>query len=213
MPAGVRVTPLKPSVGARISGFRFDGKPLGDTFRAALRDVLHNRGLVVFEPGTVTAEHPHPVRRLPGRVLPLRGTAHAPRAGKPRRHDDRIDEGQEPPQPHLACGRRLPSRRARVHRAVRQAVPGVRRRHDVQQRGVGLREPRSAFRGLSGNPHCDPVGGRHRPYHRPLPRRRRGDAGAHPDASLRNAAHPHPPGDRPQVGGGERVRTPPTSRA
>lgn len=57
MPAGVRVTPLKPAVGARISGFRFDGKPIEDSFRSALRDVLHNRGLVVFEPGTVTAQN------------------------------------------------------------------------------------------------------------------------------------------------------------
>lgn len=55
MPPGVRVTPLKPAVGARISGFKFDGQPLEDSFRSALRDVLHNRGLVVFEPGTVTA--------------------------------------------------------------------------------------------------------------------------------------------------------------
>ena len=57
MPAGVRVSQLQPAVGSMISGFRFDGKPLSDDFRAALRDVLHNRGLVIFEPGTVTAEN------------------------------------------------------------------------------------------------------------------------------------------------------------
>lgn len=56
MPAGVRVTPLKPAVGARISGFRFNGRPLEDSFRSALRNVLQSRGLVVFEPGTVTVQ-------------------------------------------------------------------------------------------------------------------------------------------------------------
>jgi alpha-ketoglutarate-dependent taurine dioxygenase len=49
MPAGVRVS--------IISGFKFDGQPLNEEFRSALRDLLHHRGLVVFEPGTVTAEN------------------------------------------------------------------------------------------------------------------------------------------------------------
>ena len=57
MPAGVRVTQIQPALGAIISGLKFDGKPLTDDFRSALRDVLHNRGLAVFEPGTVTAEN------------------------------------------------------------------------------------------------------------------------------------------------------------
>ena len=57
MPAGVRVSQLQPSLGSLVSGFRFDGKPLGDDFRSSLRDLLHNRGLVIFEPGTVTAEN------------------------------------------------------------------------------------------------------------------------------------------------------------
>ena len=57
MPAGVRVSQLQPALGSVISEFRFDGRPLSDEFRSALRDVLHNRGLVIFEPGTVTAEN------------------------------------------------------------------------------------------------------------------------------------------------------------
>jgi taurine dioxygenase len=56
LPAGVHVTQLQPALGSIVSGFRFDGRPLGDEFRAALRDLLHNRGLLMFEPGTVTAE-------------------------------------------------------------------------------------------------------------------------------------------------------------
>jgi taurine dioxygenase len=48
---------LQPAVGSTVAGYRFDGKPLSDEFRTALRDLLHNRGLVVFEPGTVTPEN------------------------------------------------------------------------------------------------------------------------------------------------------------
>ena len=57
MPAGCKVTQLQPAVGSTVAGYRFDGKPLSDEFRTALRDLLHNRGLVVFEPGTVTPEN------------------------------------------------------------------------------------------------------------------------------------------------------------
>ncbi|MDF2116337.1 TauD/TfdA family dioxygenase [Roseiarcaceae bacterium H3SJ34-1] len=57
LPAGTRISQIRPALGATISGFRFDGKPLSEDFRAVLRDLLHNRGLVVFEPGTVTAEN------------------------------------------------------------------------------------------------------------------------------------------------------------
>lgn len=57
MPAGCKVMQLQPAVGSTVSGYRFDGKPLSDEFRTALRDLLHNRGLVVFEPGTVTPEN------------------------------------------------------------------------------------------------------------------------------------------------------------
>ena len=57
MPVGCRVQQLQPAVGSTVSGYKFDGKPLSDEFRTALRDLLHNRGLVVFEPGTVTPEN------------------------------------------------------------------------------------------------------------------------------------------------------------
>lgn len=57
LPPGVHVSQIRPALGSHISGFRFDGKPLNDEFRSLLRDLLHNRGLVVFEPGTVTAEN------------------------------------------------------------------------------------------------------------------------------------------------------------
>ena len=57
MPAGVRVAQLQPALGSVISGFSFDGRPLSDEFRSALRDLLQNRGLVIFEPGVVTAEN------------------------------------------------------------------------------------------------------------------------------------------------------------
>jgi taurine dioxygenase len=57
MPAGVRVSQLQPAIGSLISGFKFDGQALEVEFRSALRDLLYNRGLVIFEPGTVTAEN------------------------------------------------------------------------------------------------------------------------------------------------------------
>lgn len=55
LPEGVSVTNIKPAVGSYISGYRFDGGSVSDGFRAAMREQLHYRGLVVFEPGTVTA--------------------------------------------------------------------------------------------------------------------------------------------------------------
>ena len=57
LPEGVRVDPIKTSIGSYISGYRFDGATVSDDFRSAMRDLLHNRGLVVFEQGTVTAEN------------------------------------------------------------------------------------------------------------------------------------------------------------
>ena len=57
LPLGATVTRIQPALGSRVSGFRFDGKPLSDATRDTLRNLLHNRGLVVFEPGTVTAEN------------------------------------------------------------------------------------------------------------------------------------------------------------
>jgi len=57
MPVGVCLTQLQPVLGSIVSGFRFDGQPIKDAFRSALRDLLHNRGLLMFEPGTVTAEN------------------------------------------------------------------------------------------------------------------------------------------------------------
>ncbi len=57
LPEGVHVSQIKPSIGSYISGYRFDGVSVSDDFRSAIRDQLHNRGLVVFEPGTMTAEN------------------------------------------------------------------------------------------------------------------------------------------------------------
>lgn len=51
---GVSVEQIKPAIGSFISGYRFDGETVSEDFRSAMRDLLHNRGLVVFEPGTVT---------------------------------------------------------------------------------------------------------------------------------------------------------------
>jgi taurine dioxygenase len=54
---GASVTPIKASIGSRVSGYSFNGDSVTDEFRTAMRHLLHNRGLVVFDPGTVTAEN------------------------------------------------------------------------------------------------------------------------------------------------------------
>ena len=57
LPSEVSVQPIKTSIGSYITGYKFDGEGVSDTFREAMRSLLHNRGLVAFEPGTVTAEN------------------------------------------------------------------------------------------------------------------------------------------------------------
>ena len=57
LPSEVNVQPIKTSIGSYIKGYKFDGEGVSDTFREAMRSLLHNRGLVAFEPGTVTAEN------------------------------------------------------------------------------------------------------------------------------------------------------------
>src|SRR4051812_13084730 len=57
MPAGVHVSQFQPGVGSLILGVKFDGQTLDGDFCSALRGLFHNRGLVIFEPGTVTAEN------------------------------------------------------------------------------------------------------------------------------------------------------------
>ena len=79
VPAGVHVSQLQPALGSIISGFKFDGRPLSDEFRSALRDLLHNRGLVVFEPGTVTAENFTALAGFLGEFFNYAGP-HTPRA-------------------------------------------------------------------------------------------------------------------------------------
>ena len=57
LPEGVQVSEIKPSIGVHITGYEFDGVAVADDFRTAMRDQLHNRGLLLFEPGTMTAEN------------------------------------------------------------------------------------------------------------------------------------------------------------
>ena len=39
LPPGARISQIRPVLGSLIQGFRFDGKPLKDDFRAMLRDL------------------------------------------------------------------------------------------------------------------------------------------------------------------------------
>ncbi len=57
LPPGVDVAPIKASIGSFISGYKFDGDSVSPAVRSAMRHLLHNRGLIAFRPGTVTAEN------------------------------------------------------------------------------------------------------------------------------------------------------------
>lgn len=54
--AGIRVSPWAPAVGARISGYRYDGKQVPEAVQSLVRAALYEHGIVIFEPGTVTDE-------------------------------------------------------------------------------------------------------------------------------------------------------------
>ena len=57
LPDGCKISQIRPACGARITGFRYADQDLSEDFREMLREQLHNRGLLVFEPGTVTPEN------------------------------------------------------------------------------------------------------------------------------------------------------------
>ncbi len=138
MPAGVRVSQLQPALGSIISGFRFDGQPLGDDFRSALRDLLHNRGLVIFEPGTVTAENFTAFAGFLGEFFHYAGP-HTPRA--PENPDATMIDSLKDKnlRNHIwhADGGFRPGR-AGIHGAVCASVARLRWRHDLQQHRLGL---------------------------------------------------------------------------
>jgi taurine dioxygenase len=79
LPPGVRVSDVKHSIGSYISGYRFDGDSVSDDFRSVMRDLLHNRGLLMFEPGTVTAENFTKLAGFLGEFFDYDGP-HTPRA-------------------------------------------------------------------------------------------------------------------------------------
>lgn len=54
--AGVTVRPWHPNVGARISGYRYAGGAVPEAIRRLVTETLFERGVIVFEAGTVT-EH------------------------------------------------------------------------------------------------------------------------------------------------------------
>ena len=110
--------PAPASAGPIISGFRFDGRPLNDEFRSALRDLLQNRGLVIFEPGTVTAENFTAFAGFLGEFFHYAGphTPRAPEIPDATMIDSLKDKNSS--QSHLACGRRVSSGRAGFHGAV-----------------------------------------------------------------------------------------------
>lgn len=57
LPPGVSIHPWQPAVGATVSGLRYDGEALPDNVQETLRTKLFERGVLIFEPGTVTARN------------------------------------------------------------------------------------------------------------------------------------------------------------
>ena len=51
-----RFTPWRPAAGARVSGLRFHGGPVPDTLYRQLHAALLQYGVLIFEPGSVSAE-------------------------------------------------------------------------------------------------------------------------------------------------------------
>jgi taurine dioxygenase len=57
LPAGVTIARWQPALGAVVSGFTYDGRPAAPTFANALKRALYEQGVLIFDPGTVTARN------------------------------------------------------------------------------------------------------------------------------------------------------------
>ena len=57
LPSGVTITPWQPALGVSVAGLRYDGGALPDGLQQTLRNTLFSHGVLLFEPGTVTAQN------------------------------------------------------------------------------------------------------------------------------------------------------------
>lgn len=55
--SGLTIRRWTPPVGARVSGYRYDGGDVPDKVQETIKHALYQDGIVIFEPGTVTAQN------------------------------------------------------------------------------------------------------------------------------------------------------------
>jgi taurine dioxygenase len=77
--AGVKIVPWRPALGATVSGFTYNEEPVSEPLQTRLRRALHTYGVVIFDPGTVTALNFTQFVRLFGAPVPYSGP-HTPTA-------------------------------------------------------------------------------------------------------------------------------------
>jgi taurine dioxygenase len=78
-PADLKIVPWQPALGAIVSGFKYSGELLAEPLQATLRHELHTRGVLIFNPGTVTALNFMQFVRVFGEPVPYSGP-HTPTA-------------------------------------------------------------------------------------------------------------------------------------
>jgi len=79
--AGVTIKPWSPAIGARVSGYQYEGGEVPEAVRAALSHALYNHGVLLFEPGTVSAKNFTDFIRFLGEPLNY-GGPHTPKAAE-----------------------------------------------------------------------------------------------------------------------------------
>lgn len=78
-PTGLEIAPWQPALGAIVSGLTYHDQTLPGPLQARLRQALHIHGVLIFDPGTVTAHNFTQFVRLFGEPVPYSGP-HTPAA-------------------------------------------------------------------------------------------------------------------------------------
>ncbi len=77
--AGLKIVPWQPALGAIVSGFIYNGEPVSEPLQTRLRRALCTYGVLIFDPGAVTALNFTQFVRLFGEPVPYSGP-HTPTA-------------------------------------------------------------------------------------------------------------------------------------
>ena len=79
LPPGVSVSRWQPAVGATVTGLRYDGGDVPKSLQESLKAILFDRGVLIFEPGTVTGANFTKFVSFLGKFIGYDGP-HTPRA-------------------------------------------------------------------------------------------------------------------------------------